>query len=384
MKKFLIILFLGIVSTSYAGTYYVLDSVVVKNANDQVTQKQVYVYNSDHKMVSLSTYTLQDGQLKLYSVSNYEYDVYGNYSMQETYYYSQDTVSLGSRLTYEYDNDRIQWQKSYIYSRGEWELHQGTDYIYDEDGNRIKQYEYYNYSDRGYTYSRLTTYAYRGDTLIADTLRSYDVSASEWEQPYRLHRYEYDDQGRRSVITELRFSSSEEWENYSRTTYEYEDEGRYSIKIDWNYRDDSWIPYSKYIERKRENGSFLMYEIYSYSEGVWVGSSKYECTYNSDDLQADYTLYVFNNGSWEYQYRMVYDYSHNPDYTISRYYKYDNGWQIESVYYSYTHGEESAIDNVSIDTRLDESKPCYDIQGRLISPTEYHGVIIQERHKFLR
>ena len=65
-------------------------------------------------MVSLSTYTLQDGQLKLYSVSNYEYDVYGNYSMQETYYYSQDTVSLGSRLTYEYDNDRIQWQKSYI------------------------------------------------------------------------------------------------------------------------------------------------------------------------------------------------------------------------------------------------------------------------------
>ncbi len=383
MKKFLIILFLGIVSTSYAGTYYVLDSVVVKNANDQVSQKQVYVYNSEHKMVSLSTYTLQDGQLKLYSVSNYEYDVYGNYSMQETYYYSQDTVSLGSRLTYEYDNDRIQWQKSYIYSRGEWELHQGTDYIYDEGGNRIKQYEYYNYSDRGYTYSRLTTYAYKGDTLIADTLRSYDVSASEWEQPHRLSRYEYDDQGRKSVITELR-AVSDGWENYRQTTYEYEDDGRSSIKIDWKYIDNTWEPYSKYIERKRENGSFLMYEIYSYSEGVWVGSSKYEYTYNSDDLQADYTLYVFNNGSWEYQYRMVYDYSHNPDYTISRYYKYDNGWQVESVYYSYTHGEESAIDNVGIDAKFDESRPSYDTQGRRINPAEYHGVIIQDGHKFLR
>ena len=149
MKKYLVlvILFLGVVSALHAGTYYVLDSVVIKNANDQVTQKQVFAYNSYHKMVNASTYTLQDGQLKLYSVSNYEYDVYGNYSMQETYNYSQDTVLSGSRLTYEYSNDRIQWQKSYIYSQGEWELHQVTDYVYNEDGNRIKQYEYYKYSD---------------------------------------------------------------------------------------------------------------------------------------------------------------------------------------------------------------------------------------------
>lgn len=81
--------------------------------------------------------------------------------------------------------------------------------------------------------------------------------------------------------------------------------------------------------------------------------------------------------------KQYYDYSPS-NMTISRYYLYEGAWVINQTYYSYYHEEESAIENVGMDAKFDESRPSYDTQGRRINPAEYHGVIIQDGHKFLR
>lgn len=351
MKKlFLVFLFLTAVSASHAGIYFVTDSAVVKNANDQVVQKQIYVYNANHKVASLSTYTLQDGQLKLSTVSNYEYDVYDNYSMLETVVYSQDIAISGSRLIYEYDAKKMLWSKNYVYSNGEWVLITETEYVYDDSDQKIKE----NYS----FYSTIEGYSYQSQTT-----------------------YEYDNEGRKSVVTELRKSSSEEWENYRQETYQYEDDGLYMSRIDWSYKDGNWEFSSKYNERTNSNGDILMYEHYNYTNGVWIGVAKCENDYTSDFLLKGYILYSFDNGSWAFQDKIEYDYSPS-NMTIIRYYKYDKGWQLEHTYYSYFHTEESAIDNIHTDIKFDVSKPCYDIRGTQVNPQDYHGVLIQEGNKF--
>ena len=63
MKKFLILLLSGLAPMLFAGTYTVLDSTVVINANGQVTTKTVFVQNDKHQFIKQDTYTLQNGQL---------------------------------------------------------------------------------------------------------------------------------------------------------------------------------------------------------------------------------------------------------------------------------------------------------------------------------
>ena len=381
MKKYLIIIFLGVVSALHAGTYAVMDSTIMEDANGQVVQKQYYEYNNNHQYSMIRYYSLQDGQFKLYYTARYEYDIYGNYSFTEFISYSHDTVSWGIRNNYEYDNEKILWSKTYEYSKGEWVINLGYDYVYDEDGHKIKEYSSYNY-DWGYTYSGLTTYTYYNGVLIADTSRNYDHTAEGWELPFRLQRYEYDNQGRVSVITQLdRYT--EGWKNDEQTTYQYEDEGRYVSYIEWDYRNGNWEPERKYNVQKNNYGNTILNESYVYKDEMWIGSYKIEYNYNSSNVLEWYINYTFQDGSWIYQNKMEYDYSPS-NMTISRYYLYEGAWVINQTYYSYYHEEESAIENVGMDAKFDESRPSYDTQGRRINPAEYHGVIIQDGHKFLR
>ena len=199
-----------------------------------------------------------------------------------------------------------------------------------------------------------------------------------------LHRYEYDSNGRDSITTELYYNSSlEMWEEKYKTIYAYEDDGRYVSRVDWRKLED-WEPYYKYNEHKNSNNGFIMYESYNYSNGNWIGSVKSEYTYNSDNTINSYIVYQFIEGTWAYQNKMEYDYSQSPLIIIGRYFNFVNNWQISFLYYSYYHEEVSAIDTVSIDTTFDVSKPAYDLQGRLVDVQSYHGIVIQDGHKFLR
>ena len=383
MKKFLILLLSGLAPMLFAGTYTVLDSTVVINANGQVTTKTVFVQNDKHQFIKQDTYTLQNGQLKLSTATRSEYDVYGHCSLSETTSYFDDVATSGTRLIYEYDSQKLLWSKIYVYSQGEWELNQGSDYYYDKNDNVIKLIHSYNY-DYGYTYDQMTTFAYDKGVRIADTIRSYNQEESIWNYPSKLHRYEYDSNGRDSITTELYYNSSlEMWEEKYKTVYAYDDDGRYVSRVDWRKLED-WEPYTMYNEHKNSNNGFIMYESYNYSNGNWIGSIKSEYTYNSDNTINSYIVYQFIEGTWAYQNKTEYDYSQSPLIILGRYFNFVNNWQISFLYYSYYHEEVSAIDTVSIDATFDVSKPAYDLQGRLVDVQSYHGIVIQDGHKFLR
>lgn len=389
MKKYLFILLLGFAAEINAASYYVLDSMVQVDASNNVVAKTYYEWNSNHQSTKTTSYNLQDGILRLYSMSKYEYDNLGNAVYSESWMYQMDTVFWASKTTSEYDGQRKTSTKTYTYKKGEWIINQGYEYEYDNQGRKSREIRMYNYDYYGYTYSNMTTFTYNGNVLIADTSRYYSLTSSEWEDPNRINQYYYDSQGRDTAIIELDFNrSSQSWVNYSKKTYLYEDNGNLVTQTEWDFEDEQWVYDGKFIQQYSDDHVYtLYYEYYDFKDGEWVGTYKYVYDYDTEYVLHGYIQYTFFDGSWQYASKMEYEFQYGTTdsrLTISRQYNYNNGWDHVYTYYSYSHAEDTAIEDVKSDVIFDESQPTYDLQGRLVDAGSYHGIVIQNGHKFMR
>lgn len=382
MKKLLILLLLGSASVLYAGN--VLDSTITISASGNVMTKMYYEWNDKYQATKYTYYTLKDNQLKLYYITRYEYDSQYRYTLTETVYYDHDTIQSGSRIIYEYNTDTVIKTTYYDIKNKDWKKYQEYEYVYDRDGNKIQ--EYYSRDYNGvFTYYELTTYTYDNGILIADTLRDYDRNAMQWENPRTLNTYEYDSEGRKTVMTRFYYQSyPQTWEYVYKETYTYEQDGKFVSSEYWSYRYDAWEPVSKSNTQYNDRNNIVLSESYTYIDGNWIGTYRNEYNYNSDFSTSSIYTYSFANNDWQYKTRMVYEYNAMPNVTIMKYYNYNNGWEIQYTGYSYFHYEDTAIDEVSIDATFDVSKPAYDLQGRLVDVQSYHGIVIQDGHKFLR
>lgn len=382
MKKFLILLLLGSASVLYAGN--VLDSTIMISAGGNVMGKMYYEWNEKYQVTKYTYYTLKDNQLKLYYITRYEYDSQHRNILSETVYYDHDTIQSGTRVIYEYNTDTVIKTIYYDIENKEWQTYQVYEYVYDRDGNKIKEY-YSRYYNGVVSRIELTTYTYDNSILVADTLRDYDLGASVWESPNRLHVYEYDSEGRKSVMTQYYYKSySQAWEYSYKETYTYEQDGKFVSTEYWSYQYEAWVPISKSNTQYNDRNNIVLSESYTYTDGYWVGTYRNEYNYNSDYTMSSIYTYSFNNNDWKYNNKMEYEYNAMPNITIMKYYNYNNGWEIQYTSYSYFHYEDTAIDEVSIDAKFDVSKPAYDLQGRLVDVQSYHGIVIQDGHKFLR
>ena len=382
MKKLFILLMLGIASSLYAGN--VLDSTIMISASGNVMAKMYYEWNDNYQSTKLSYYTLKDNHLTLYYVTRSEYDSQHRSILSETVYYDHDTIQSGSRTISEYNTDTIIKTTYYDIMHKEWRKYYEYEYIYDQYGNKIKEYYSYNYTGV-FTYDKLTTYTYENGILIADTLRDYDRNAHQWEDPRTLYTYEYNPDGRISVKTQFYYeSNSQTWAYSYKETYSYEQDGKFISTTHWTYRYNEWEPVSKSNTQYNDWNSIVLSEAYTYIDGNWIGTYRNEYNYNSDFSTSSIYTYSFTNNDWHYKTRMEYEYNAMPNVTIMRYSNYNNGWELQYTAYSYFHYEESAIDEVSIDAKFDASKPAYDLQGRLVDIQNYHGIVIQDGHKFLR
>lgn len=382
MKKVLILLLLGLAATLYAGT--VLDSTITISPSGNVMSKMYYEWNDKYQATKYTYYSLNDNQLKLYYISRYEYDSQHRNTLSETVYYDNDTIQSGARIIYEYNTDTIVKTSYYNIDYKEWKKYLEYEYVYDQDGNRIQECRLRDYNGT-FIFDELTTYTYDNGILIADTLRDYNQVASAWEGPNRLHVYEYDSEGRKTVMTWYYYKTySQTWEYTYKETYTYEQDGKFVSTEYWSYREDAWEPISKSNTQYNDRNGIVLSESYTYTDGNWVGTSRTEYNYNSDFSMNSIYTYSFTDNDWQYKTKMEYEYNTMPNVTICGYYNYDNGWEIQYTAYNYFHYEESAIDEVSIDTKFDVGKPAYDMQGRLVDIHSYHGIVIQNGHKFLR
>ena len=417
MRKYLFILLLGLSAEISADSYFVNDSTVQFDASDNVIAKMYYEWNSNRQKTKETSYELIDGQLKLSSIYRCEYDNFGQQTFNEFLMYNQDTISNGSRRILEYNGQYLVSDKSYEYSYGEWNLSQGYDYEYDEQWRKIREISSMNIGLYGYVYSKMTTYTYSNNLLVADTTRFYDPSVSKWKD-YSLKQFKYDSDGRDSAIITMYFDeASQSWVNYYNSTvmhdshgrdtaiitmlfdqvsqswvndtkrsFIYEDEENRRTECDYRFQSGQWVCIRKFTQQNTDNGSVLYTENYGLRNGILEAINRQCYEYDSQNWIQRYTSYVYYDG-WEPQVKVEYEHQFpaNAYITIFKEYVYDDGWYHQYTTYKYGHAEgTTAVEHIKSDAKFDASKPTYDLLGRLVDATNYRGIVIQDGHKFLR
>lgn len=347
MKKNLLIALFALCAYSlYAdGQVVTLDSIMTRDAYDDLWKSEKYTYDEKQQVVKYIKWDNTGSSLKQDSTF-YRYDTQGNMIFCEKWAYPRTSKYPGwkgsSREENEYSADgKLYKEKSWSYfqpnadTEGEW------------------------YANLGYTYT------YYDNGSIHTKLMSSGGYKDGAPLPYKdklMYVYTYDDQGR--VILEETFdkSASEEWtEKSSRKTFEYSNDRLEdaSLELYENYENGEWIPSSKTIRAFDDSDNLTLIEYWSYDETLkkWEGSSKIEYTLNTKGDILGYLGYEWENDNWmaskksENQFDdngniilthiwLVEDEGSLEDFTETEYGYDDQGRQNMSAYYTYSNGSK--------------------------------------------
>lgn len=347
MKKNLLIALFALCAYSlYAdGQVVTLDSIMTRDAYDDLWKSEKYTYDEKQQVVKYIKWDNTGSSLKQDSTF-YRYDAQGNMIFREKWAYPRTSKYPGwkgsSREENEYSADgKLYKEKSWSYfqpnadTEGEW------------------------YANLGYTYT------YYDNGSIHTKLMSSGGYKDGAPLPYKdklMYVYTYDDQGR--VILEETFdkNASEEWtEKSSRKTFEYSNDRLEdaSLELYENYENGEWIPSSKTIRAFDDSDNLTLIEYWSYDETLkkWEGSSKIEYTLNTKGDILGYLGYEWENDNWmvskksENQFDdngniilthiwLVEDEGSLEDFTETEYGYDDQGRQNMSAYYTYSNGSK--------------------------------------------
>ena len=347
MKKNLLIALFALCAYSlYAdGQVVTLDSIMTRDAYDDLWKSEKYTYDEKQQVVKYIKWDNTGSSLKQDSTF-YRYDMQGNMIFREKWAYPRTSKYPGwkgsSREENEYSADgKLYKEKSWSYfqpnadTEGEW------------------------YANLGYTYT------YYDNGSIHTKLMSSGGYKDGAPLPYKdklMYVYTYDDQGR--VILEETFdkNASEEWtEKSSRKTFEYSNDRLEdaSLELYENYENGEWIPSSKTIRAFDDSDNLTLIEYWSYDETLkkWEGSSKIEYTLNTKGDILGYLGYEWENDNWmaskksENQFDdngniilthiwLVEDEGSLEDFTETEYGYDDQGRQNMSAYYTYSNGSK--------------------------------------------